>query len=140
MTNGSTVYPVPCSMREADRRERHTSAQTDAPPGSSGAPERHGASDADAANRSHRLRRAGANVVVRIVGAAVAGIGLDAAFPGLGWWPLAPVSLAMLFLLLRGQPVALGAMIGMVFGLAFFVPHLSRPGRATFPCTAETVT
>lgn len=128
MTNGSTVYPVPCSMREADRRERHTSAQTDAPPGSSGAPERHGASDADAATRSHRLRRAGANVVVRIVGAAVAGIGLDAAFPGLGWWPLAPVSLAMLFLLLRGQPVALGAMIGMVFGLAFFVPHLSWSG------------
>ncbi|GAA4400216.1 apolipoprotein N-acyltransferase [Ornithinibacter aureus] len=68
------------------------------------------------------------NAALRLVGAAVAGIALDAAFPGLGWWPLAPVSLAMLFLLLRGQPVALGALVGMVFGLAFFVPHLSWSG------------
>ena len=65
------------------------------------------------------------NAVVRLAVAAAAGVGLDAAFPGLGWWPLAPVSLATLFLLLRRQRVALGALVGLVFGLAFFVPHLA---------------
>lgn len=130
MTNGSAVYPIARSVPETDRRERQALARPEAPRGSSAAPERHGASggDTSSANRSHRIRAAGVNVALRLVGAAVAGIGLDAAFPGFGWWPLAPVSLAMLFLLLRGQSVALGALVGMVFGLAFFVPHLSWSG------------
>ncbi|WP_211254713.1 apolipoprotein N-acyltransferase [Knoellia aerolata] len=67
-------------------------------------------------------------MTLRFAAAAAAGLGLDAAFPGRGWWPLAPVSLAVLFLLLRGRGVALASLLGLVFGLGFFVPHLSWSG------------
>ncbi|SDP62292.1 apolipoprotein N-acyltransferase [Pedococcus dokdonensis] len=65
---------------------------------------------------------------MRAVAAAAAGVGLDLAFPGVGWWPAAPLALAGLFVLLRGVRPAVGALVGGLFGLGFFVPHLGWSG------------
>jgi apolipoprotein N-acyltransferase len=54
--------------------------------------------------------------------ALVAGLLLAAAFPPVGWWPLAPLATAMLILILRGRPWRAATGIGMVFGLAFCFP------------------
>ena len=50
------------------------------------------------------------------------------AFPGVGWWPLAPAAIAAFVLSLHGRGVRAGAILGFLFGLAFFVPHLSWSG------------
>lgn len=56
------------------------------------------------------------------------GLLLDLAFPGVGWWPLAPVALAGFLTAVHGRSVRGGALLGMVFGLAFFVPHVAWSG------------
>jgi apolipoprotein N-acyltransferase len=61
-----------------------------------------------------RLRRPGL--------AVLAGLLLAAAFPPIGWWPLAPVSAAMLALILRGRPWRGATGLGMLYGLAFCFP------------------
>ncbi|WP_345346540.1 apolipoprotein N-acyltransferase [Actinoallomurus liliacearum] len=58
----------------------------------------------------------------RPAGVVVAGLLLAAAFPPIGWWPLAPVATALLTLLLRGRTWGRGAGLGMLFGLAFCFP------------------
>ena len=58
----------------------------------------------------------------------VAGVALDAAFPGRGWWWLAGPALTALFLLVQDARVAAAAATGAAFGLGFFVPHLSWSG------------
>jgi apolipoprotein N-acyltransferase len=58
----------------------------------------------------------------RPAGVVVAGLLLAAAFPPIGWWPLAPVATALLALLLRGRTWGRGAGLGMLFGLAFCFP------------------
>lgn len=59
---------------------------------------------------------------------AVGGVLLTLAFPGRGWWPLAPVGVAAISVATRGQRIRRGALIGFVAGLAFFLPHLSWSG------------
>jgi len=66
--------------------------------------------------------------IARVGAAAGAGIALDTAFPRVGWWPMAPLALAALFLLLRDQRPTAGFLVGAVFGLGFFVPHLAWSG------------
>ncbi len=56
--------------------------------------------------------------------AAIGGLVLDAGFPGLGWWPLTFVGLAMLFVALGRDSARWNFVVGTVFGTAFFVPHL----------------
>lgn len=60
--------------------------------------------------------------------AAVGGLVLAPAFPGIGWWPLAPVAVAALSLATRGQRVRGASLVGLVAGLAFFLPHLHWSG------------
>lgn len=60
--------------------------------------------------------------------AALAGGVLSLAFPGTGWWPLAPVGVALLALAVRGATARAGATAGLVAGLAFFLPHLHWSG------------
>lgn len=77
--------------------------------------------------------RTGANLPVIRWGPAMAtavgsGLLLDVAFPGIGWWPAAPVAIAVLLLALHGRGVRAGAGLGLMFGLAFFVPHLNWSG------------
>lgn len=59
-----------------------------------------------------------------LVLAAVGGLATDAAFPGLGWWPLALVGVALLFLALGRDSARWSTLVGFVFGLAFFLPHI----------------
>jgi apolipoprotein N-acyltransferase len=71
---------------------------------------------ADDGRRSLRDR------LTRPVLAVVAGLALAAAFPPVGWWPLAPVSAAVLVLLLRGRAWRAALGHGMLYGLAFCFP------------------
>ncbi|MDN3356310.1 apolipoprotein N-acyltransferase [Actinomadura sp. DC4] len=61
-----------------------------------------------------RLRRPGL--------AVLAGLLLAAAFPPIGWWPLAPLSAAMLALILRERPWRGATGLGLLYGLAFCFP------------------
>src|SRR5919204_590372 len=63
-----------------------------------------------------------------LLAAAVAGGALVLAFPPYGVWPLAFGSAAVLAWLLRGRSAPAGAGLGLVFGLAFFVPLLRWTG------------
>jgi apolipoprotein N-acyltransferase len=85
-------------------------------------------SDTGAPERDDRgfptwLRTAG-----RLLAAAGSGVALEGAFPGVGLWFLAPLSVAALTLLTRGVRPRRGALLGFVFGLGFFVPHLQWSG------------
>jgi apolipoprotein N-acyltransferase len=72
--------------------------------------------------------RAGLRVPLRLAAAILAGFALLAAFPpyDLPW--LAPVAVALVTLGLRGCGVWAGAALGLLFGLAFFVPLLHWSG------------
>jgi apolipoprotein N-acyltransferase len=50
------------------------------------------------------------------------------AFPDPGWWPLAPLAVAGLTLACWGRSAVQGLLLGLLFGLAFFVPLLSWSG------------
>lgn len=56
--------------------------------------------------------------------AAASGIILDGAFPDRGWWPLAPVALALLFSTLLGRGAWAGWLLGLVAGLTFWLTHI----------------
>ena len=66
--------------------------------------------------------------LARLLGAAAAGGLLVVAFPPYGAWPLAIVSIAAFALVTRGVRARRGAWVGLVYGLAFFVPLLSWTG------------
>jgi len=55
----------------------------------------------------------------------VAGLGLDAAFQPLAWWPVVVPAAAMLMLAARGRSVRTGLLIGFAAGLGEFVPLLA---------------
>lgn len=69
--------------------------------------------------------------VVRLLAAAVAGVLMYLAFPPIGLWLLAPVSLGILYACLAlGHPRARSAALtGFVFGVAFFLPLLPWIGE-----------
>jgi apolipoprotein N-acyltransferase len=57
--------------------------------------------------------------------ALAGGLALDAAFPPVGFWPLAAAGPALLAVALWRRSLRGSFLIGLVFGLAFFVPLLS---------------
>jgi apolipoprotein N-acyltransferase len=61
----------------------------------------------------------------RLAGAAASGALVALAFPPYDLWPLAPVGVAALVLLTRGVRPRRGALLGLVHGLAVFLPLLS---------------
>ena len=73
--------------------------------------------------------------------AAAGGAGLDVAFPDRGVWPLAFAALGLLYVALRGHRARAAFALGTVWGVAFFVPHLSWAGFAagTLPWIALSV-
>ena len=66
---------------------------------------------------------------LRLIGALLAalagGLALAAAFPPVGIWPLAAAGPALLVIALYRQGLRASFVIGLVFGIAFFVPLLS---------------
>ncbi len=56
--------------------------------------------------------------------ALVAGPLTDAAFPDLGWWPLAFVGIALVLVAAQGRRPGAGFLVGAVFGLAFYLVHI----------------
>jgi apolipoprotein N-acyltransferase len=57
--------------------------------------------------------------------ALAGGFALDAAFPSLGWWPLAFVAVPLALVSLVGRSVWGSVLVGAVFGAAFYFPHVS---------------
>lgn len=60
-----------------------------------------------------------------LVGALVGGAVLDAAFPDIGWWPLAFVGVAFSLLGLIGRSAWGALAVGAVFGASFYFIHIS---------------
>ncbi len=60
-----------------------------------------------------------------VLTAAVAGLAMDAAFPSLGWWPLAFVSVTLSLVTYIGRSIGGSVLVGTVFGATFALPHLS---------------
>jgi apolipoprotein N-acyltransferase len=60
--------------------------------------------------------------------ALAAGGLLVLAFPPFGYWPMAAVSAGILSFVVRGRRARSGALYGLVFGLAFFIPLLRWSG------------
>jgi apolipoprotein N-acyltransferase len=60
-----------------------------------------------------------------LLAAAAGGVALAVAFPPAGLWPLAAVGPALLVIALYRQGLRASFVIGLVFGIAFFVPLLS---------------
>ncbi|QTE27840.1 apolipoprotein N-acyltransferase [Pengzhenrongella sicca] len=56
--------------------------------------------------------------------AAAGGLLTNAAFPDQGWWGAGFVGMALLFLALRRDSARWNALVGFVWGLAFFAPHI----------------
>lgn len=71
-------------------------------------------------------RRAWLDLAVRTMCAVLAGVAMWAASAPRDWWFLAVVSLGVLFAVLHAGPVRkrVGAWLGFVYGLAFFLPLL----------------
>ncbi|WP_396888431.1 apolipoprotein N-acyltransferase [Micromonospora craniellae] len=76
------------------------------------------ASRPDGASRPLRLP-------VAVVLAVAAGLALLVAFPPYGWWPLAPVGVALLAAATHRRRLRAGAGLGFLTGLALFAPLLS---------------
>ncbi|HEY7431705.1 MAG TPA: apolipoprotein N-acyltransferase [Streptosporangiaceae bacterium] len=60
-----------------------------------------------------------------LLAALAGGLALAAAFPPVGIWPLAPAGPALLVLAVWRRGLRASFLLGLVFGLAFFVPLLS---------------
>jgi apolipoprotein N-acyltransferase len=52
---------------------------------------------------------------------ALAGVLLDVAFPSVGWWPMAFISVALALVTLIGRRVGGAFLTGLAFGLAFYL-------------------
>ena len=61
-----------------------------------------------------------AAVVTSLVGGAV----LDAAYPDIGWWPLAFVGVAFALVSLIGRSVGGALLVGLAFGASFYLIHI----------------
>jgi apolipoprotein N-acyltransferase len=61
---------------------------------------------------------------IRIGVAVVAGLVLALAFPPYGWWPLAPLAMAASAWVVFGVRLRLALLLGLLFGLAFFLLQL----------------
>jgi apolipoprotein N-acyltransferase len=75
-----------------------------------------------------RRRRPDARTLVRLAGAVASALALYLSFPPYGWWPLAPVGVALFAVVCHGRRVRAGFGLGLLAGLVFFVPLLRWTG------------
>ncbi|MHB1063868.1 MAG: apolipoprotein N-acyltransferase [Georgenia sp.] len=59
-----------------------------------------------------------------VVLAVAGGLATETAFPERSWWPMAFVGVALLLLALRRDSPRWGFVVGALYGLAFFLPHV----------------
>jgi apolipoprotein N-acyltransferase len=71
------------------------------------------------------LRRDGLRLPWALLAALAGGLALAAAFPPAGFWPLAAAGPALLVIALHRRGLRASFLVGLVFGIAFFVPLLS---------------
>lgn len=67
-------------------------------------------------------------MLLRLLFAALGGLGLWLAFPSFNVWFFAPIGVALIVLALTGVGAVRGAVLGLVAGWAYFVPLLSWSG------------
>jgi len=60
-----------------------------------------------------------------LVLAVLSGLLTNAAFPSRGWWGCAFLGIALLFVALRRDSARWNGLVGLVWGIAFFAPHLA---------------
>ena len=65
------------------------------------------------------------NRLITLLLAVAGGVATRFAFPGPGWWPLAYVGMALLFLALLRDRAWWNALVGLVWGAAFFLPLIT---------------
>lgn len=63
-------------------------------------------------------------LVAAVVVAAGAGLLLDTAFPDKGWWITAFPAIALALIAMQGRRVGSAILVGLVFGAAFYWPHI----------------
>lgn len=68
--------------------------------------------------------REGLPLWAAVVLAALGGLALDASFPSLGIWALAPVAVALSLVSLIGRTAGGALLSGLAFGTAFWFPHI----------------
>jgi apolipoprotein N-acyltransferase len=83
------------------------------------------APDPEPAPTSYAVRHPRLVRLAGLVAALLGGVVGDLAFPPVGWWACAPVSVAVLTLLVRGSTKRWAFLLGSVYGLALFVPLLT---------------
>lgn len=71
--------------------------------------------------------------VTSLLLAVVGGVLTDLGFPGVGWWPTTILGLALLLLALGRDSARWNALVGLVWGLAFFGPHITWTEGAVGP-------
>jgi apolipoprotein N-acyltransferase len=114
---GPGTQEAPPGALEPDAAELAPSA----PERSPGAPESQPAAPAQPAAPESRP----AALPWALLAALAGGLALTAAFPPLGVWPLAPLGPALLVVALWRRSLRASLVIGLLFGLALFVPLLS---------------
>ncbi|WP_349427614.1 apolipoprotein N-acyltransferase [Microbacterium sp. LWS13-1.2] len=68
-----------------------------------------------------------------VIAAAVGGLALTTAFPALAWWPMVFVAIPLTLISLIGRRVWGAVLVGLVFGLAFFLVNVSFTARYLGP-------
>ncbi|MCC2032050.1 apolipoprotein N-acyltransferase [Microbacterium allomyrinae] len=68
-----------------------------------------------------------------VIAAAAGGLALTLAFPAVAWWPMVFVAIPLTLLSLIGRRVWGAALVGLVFGLAFFLVNVSFTARYLGP-------
>ncbi|KDA04544.1 acyltransferase [Microbacterium sp. CH12i] len=70
---------------------------------------------------------------VAVIAAVLAGAGLDLAYPELGWWPVAFVSVTVALWTLQGRSLPAAFLVSLAYGAAFYFTHLSWVSRYLGP-------
>ena len=68
-----------------------------------------------------------------IIAAAAGGLALTTAFPALAWWPMVFVAIPLTLVSLIGRRAWGAVLVGLVFGLAFFLVNVSFTARYLGP-------
>jgi apolipoprotein N-acyltransferase len=84
-----------------------------------------GARDPDGGDGARSASRRGLPTWQALIVAVAGGLGLAAAFPPVGFWPLAAAGPALLVIALWRRSLRGSFLVGLAFGVAFYLPLLS---------------